>query len=97
VVPNALGVQEAAFAVLASLFGVGPELGIAASLLKRARDIVETRTGHRDRRSDFTSVAGDGRKPPVGGGQEFSEDRIGAAACGAAVMHLPAGRNSRAG
>jgi putative membrane protein len=39
VVPNALGVQEAAFAVLASLFGVGPELGVAVSLLKRARDI----------------------------------------------------------
>jgi putative membrane protein len=39
VVPNALGVQEAAFAVLASMFGVGPELGLAVSLLKRARDV----------------------------------------------------------
>jgi glycosyltransferase 2 family protein len=39
VVPNAFGVQEAAFAVLASVFGAAPELGIAASLLKRARDI----------------------------------------------------------
>ena len=39
VVPNALGVQEAAYAVLSSLFGVGPELGLAVSLLKRARDI----------------------------------------------------------
>jgi putative membrane protein len=39
VVPNALGVQEAAFAVLAPIFGAGPELGLAASLLKRARDI----------------------------------------------------------
>jgi putative membrane protein len=39
IVPNALGVQEAAYAVLAQMFGVGPELGIAASLLKRARDI----------------------------------------------------------
>ena len=39
IVPNALGVQEAAYAVLAPLFGVGAELGLAVSLLKRARDI----------------------------------------------------------
>ncbi len=39
IVPNALGVQEAAYAVLAPLFGVGPEFGLAISLLKRARDI----------------------------------------------------------
>ncbi len=39
VVPNALGVQEAAYATLAPLLGVGPELGVALSLLKRARDI----------------------------------------------------------
>ncbi len=39
VVPNAFGVQEAAYAVLSPLFGVGPELGLAVSLLKRARDI----------------------------------------------------------
>jgi len=38
-VPNALGVQEAAYAVLAPLFGVGAEIGLAVSLLKRARDI----------------------------------------------------------
>lgn len=38
-VPNALGVQEAAYAVLAPLFGVGAEFGLAISLLKRARDI----------------------------------------------------------
>lgn len=40
VVPNALGVQEAAYTALAPLVGVGPELGLAVSLLKRARDIV---------------------------------------------------------
>jgi putative membrane protein len=40
VVPNALGVQEAAYALLAPMFGAGPELGLAVSLLKRARDIV---------------------------------------------------------
>ena len=38
-IPNALGVQEAAYAVVAPLFGVGAEVGLALSLLKRARDI----------------------------------------------------------
>lgn len=38
-IPNALGVQEAAYAVLTPLFGVGAEFGLAVSLLKRARDI----------------------------------------------------------
>src|SRR5256886_16477973 len=38
-IPNALGVQEAAYAVLAPIFGVGAEFGLAVSLLKRARDI----------------------------------------------------------
>jgi len=38
-VPNALGVQEAAYAVLTPLFGIGPEVGIALSLIRRARDI----------------------------------------------------------
>src|SRR5207237_116524 len=36
-IPNALGVQEAAYAVLAPLFGVGAEFGLAVSVLKRAR------------------------------------------------------------
>jgi glycosyltransferase 2 family protein len=39
VVPNALGVQEAAYALLAPLVGVGREFGLAVSLLKRARDL----------------------------------------------------------
>ncbi len=39
VIPNALGVQEAAYAVLAPAFGVGAEFGLAVSVLKRARDI----------------------------------------------------------
>lgn len=38
-IPNALGVQEAAYAVLAPVFGVGAEFGLAVSLLKRARDV----------------------------------------------------------
>jgi glycosyltransferase 2 family protein len=38
-VPNGLGVQEAAYALLAPLFGVRASAGLAISLLKRARDI----------------------------------------------------------
>ncbi len=38
-VPNALGVQEAAYAAFAPLFGIGAEFGLAVSLLKRAREI----------------------------------------------------------
>jgi uncharacterized membrane protein YbhN (UPF0104 family) len=39
-VPAAIGVQEAGYAALMPLFGLGPEYGLAVSLLKRARDIV---------------------------------------------------------
>jgi len=39
-IPNALGVQEAAYALLGPLFGVAPELALAVSVLIRARDIV---------------------------------------------------------
>ncbi|HEX4049451.1 MAG TPA: lysylphosphatidylglycerol synthase domain-containing protein [Steroidobacteraceae bacterium] len=38
-VPNALGVQEAAYTVLAPLVGIGKEFALAVSLLRRARDI----------------------------------------------------------
>lgn len=38
-VPNAIGVQEAAYAILTPLFGVGAEFGLGISLLKRARDL----------------------------------------------------------
>ena len=38
-IPNALGVQEAAYTLLAPLFGIGVELGLAVSVLKRARDV----------------------------------------------------------
>lgn len=38
-VPNALGVQEAAYAGFAPFLGVGPEIGLAISLIKRGRDI----------------------------------------------------------
>ena len=39
-IPGAIGVQEAGYAALAPVFGMGPEIGLAVSLLKRARDIV---------------------------------------------------------
>jgi glycosyltransferase 2 family protein len=38
-VPGALGVQEAAYTAFAQLFGIGGELALAVSLLKRARDL----------------------------------------------------------
>jgi putative membrane protein len=38
-IPAAIGVQEAGYAALAPLFGLGAEVGLAASLLRRARDI----------------------------------------------------------
>lgn len=38
-VPSAIGVQEAGYAALAPLFGLGPEVGLAVALLRRARDI----------------------------------------------------------
>ena len=38
-VPNALGVQEGAYILLGAGFGLSPEMALALSLLKRARDI----------------------------------------------------------
>jgi uncharacterized membrane protein YbhN (UPF0104 family) len=39
-VPAAIGVQEWGYAVLAPLFGLPAEMGVAVSLLKRAREIL---------------------------------------------------------
>lgn len=39
-IPAAIGVQEAGYAAMAQVFGLGPEVGMAVSLLKRARDVV---------------------------------------------------------
>jgi hypothetical protein len=39
-VPAALGVQEAAYVLVSGLFGLGPELAIAFSLVRRARDLL---------------------------------------------------------
>jgi putative membrane protein len=39
-IPNAVGVQEGAYVLLGGLFGLGPEIVLALSLLKRARDLV---------------------------------------------------------
>ncbi|MGC1304064.1 MAG: lysylphosphatidylglycerol synthase domain-containing protein [Caulobacteraceae bacterium] len=38
--PSGLGIQEAAYALLGQVFGLTPEVSIALSLLKRARDLV---------------------------------------------------------
>jgi putative membrane protein len=38
-VPSGYGVQEASYAMLMPLFGLGPDVGLAVSLLRRGRDI----------------------------------------------------------
>jgi putative membrane protein len=38
-IPAAVGVQEAGYAALGTLFGFAPETGVAVSLLRRARDV----------------------------------------------------------
>ena len=40
VVPNAVGVQEAAYALIGQVFGLSGEMGVALSLLRRAKDLV---------------------------------------------------------
>jgi putative membrane protein len=40
VAPMGIGVQEASYALLGPLFGLGPELSLAVSLVKRAKDLV---------------------------------------------------------
>lgn len=39
-VPAAVGVQEGGYAALGAIFGLGPEIGLALSLLKRAREVL---------------------------------------------------------
>lgn len=39
-IPNAIGVQEGAYVLLGATFGLTPEMALAISLLKRARDLV---------------------------------------------------------
>jgi uncharacterized membrane protein YbhN (UPF0104 family) len=39
-VPAALGVQEAAYVLVSGLFGLGPQVAIAFSLVRRARDLL---------------------------------------------------------
>ena len=38
-IPNAVGIQEAAYILLGAVFGLTPEMALALSLLKRARDL----------------------------------------------------------
>ena len=68
-VPNALGVQEGAYLVLGPLFGVPPDLALAISVLKRARDIAigvpvllswQAAEGRRAFQTAVRSPAGDG-------------------------------------
>ncbi len=39
-VPAAVGVQEGGYVALGAVFGLGPEIGLALSLLKRAREVL---------------------------------------------------------
>jgi glycosyltransferase 2 family protein len=39
-IPNAVGVQEGAYVLIGAAFGLTPEMALAVSLLKRARDLV---------------------------------------------------------
>jgi hypothetical protein len=38
-VPNSVGVQEGAYILLGGAFGLSPDMALALSLLKRARDL----------------------------------------------------------
>lgn len=40
IVPGALGVQEGGFILLGAMVGVGPEIGLAISLIKRVRELL---------------------------------------------------------
>jgi glycosyltransferase 2 family protein len=39
-IPNAVGVQEGAYVLIGAAFGLTPELALAISLMKRARDLI---------------------------------------------------------
>jgi putative membrane protein len=39
-IPAAIGIQEAGYAAVAPVFGLPPEIGLAVSLLRRARDVL---------------------------------------------------------
>ena len=39
-IPNAVGVQEGAYILIGTSFGLAPEMALALSLLKRARDLI---------------------------------------------------------
>jgi hypothetical protein len=38
-IPNAVGVQEGAYVLIGAAFGLTPEMALAISLMKRARDL----------------------------------------------------------
>jgi hypothetical protein len=39
-VPGRVGIQEASYALLGTIFGIPPEIALSLSLLRRARDFV---------------------------------------------------------
>jgi hypothetical protein len=39
-IPNAVGIQEGAYVLIGGAFGLTPDLALAVSLMKRARDLV---------------------------------------------------------
>jgi hypothetical protein len=39
-IPNAVGIQEGAYVLIGASFGLTPEMALAISLVKRARDLV---------------------------------------------------------
>jgi len=75
-IPDALGIQEGAYILLCGLFGIGPEVALSLSLLKRARDLslgvpallawqlMETGRAWR-RRATPVEQAGDPLRPPA--------------------------------
>jgi putative membrane protein len=69
-IPNALGIQEGTYLVLGPLFGVGPDMALAMSVLKRARDVAigvpvllswQAAEGRRALTRTVQPPAGDGR------------------------------------
>ncbi len=73
-VPNAVGVQEAAYALIGQVFGLSGEMGVALSLLRRAKDLVigaptllawQALEGRRLIIAQRISIPGDARPDPI--------------------------------
>lgn len=84
VVPNAVGVQEGAYVLLGAGFGLTPEIALALSLLKRARDLV-------------IGLPSIGLWQLFEGGRLLRRLRRDAAEAGAVAVAVQAGERRRAG